>query len=75
MSVAVATAAVAGAARIHLHDDGVDVELVAHRVANRLNLHLHTSGPTTIELVVVGPVDAATRDRLVGWLDDHDATS
>ena len=72
-SVAVARAAVAGADRIHLADDGVDVELVAHRVGNLLGLQLRTAPPTTIELV--GPVDAATRDRLMGWLDQHDATA
>ena len=70
-SVAVARAAVAGAARIHLADDGVDVELVAHRVGNLLGLPLRTAPPTTIELV--GPVDAAARDRLAGWLNHHNA--
>jgi hypothetical protein len=35
-SVAVARAAVAGAACIHLTDDGVDVALVAHRSASCL---------------------------------------
>ena len=71
--MAAALAAVAGAARIHLTDDGVDVELVAHRVANLLSLQLRTAPPTTIELF--GPIDAATRDRLAGWLNHRNATS
>ena len=66
-SVAVARAAVAGAARVHLADPGMDVELVAHRVGNLLGLRLRAAAPTTIELV--GPVYAETRDRLAAWLD------
>lgn len=54
-------------------DDGVDLDLVAHRVGHMLGLQLRTAAPTTIELA--GPVDAGTRDRLAGWLDTHDANS
>jgi hypothetical protein len=54
----VAQAAVAGAARIHLTDAGVDIDLVAHRVGNLLGLRLQAAAPTTIE--PVDTVDAAT---------------
>ena len=72
-AVAAALAAVAGAARIHLTDDGADVELVAHRVGSLLGLRLRAASPTAIELV--GPVDAATHDKLAAWLDDQDSTT
>ena len=72
-AVAAAQAAVAGAARIHLTDPGVDVDLVAHRVGSLLGLRLRAAAPATIELV--GPVEAETRDRLAAWLDHQDSTT
>ena len=72
-AVAGAQAAVAGAARIHLTDPGVDVDLVAHRVGSLLGLRLRAAAPATIELV--GPVEAETRDRLAAWLDHQDSTT
>lgn len=54
-SLAVAGAAVVGAARIHLADPGVDVELVAHRLGNPLGLRPRAASPTTIDLVAKSP--------------------
>lgn len=52
-AIAVAQAAVAGAARIDLTGDGVDVELIARRVGN-LGVRLRTEATTAIELVGAG---------------------
>ena len=54
----VAQAAVAGAARIHLTDAGVDIDLVAHRGRQPAGLRLQAAAPTTME--PVDTVDAAT---------------
>lgn len=75
-TVAVARAAVTGAASVHLttaNGTHVDVALVAYRVGRLLGVQLRPTAPATVELVE--PVDADTRYRLAGWLHQHDSGS